>query len=109
MSHLLSRIAIPGRPKARLAALTLAAIASLGASTAFAMSPTAMQTPKPDNLVQKVHGCHRSCEFGYIPRWGVSRWHRYGGPGCYPVRCVPRAAHPNRCWVDGWGVRHCRW
>ena len=57
-----------------------------------------------ESLVTKTHGCHRSCEWG-----PVLRWHRHIGPGCAPVGCLPRAVYPNRCWVDGWGVRHCRW
>ncbi|MFN3625416.1 MAG: hypothetical protein ACK4TP_15295 [Hyphomicrobium sp.] len=59
-------------------------------------------------LVQAVpaeaHGCHRSCE------WGPGRgFHRHVGPYCRPILCRPRAVYPGRCWVDGWGVRHCRW
>jgi hypothetical protein len=54
------------------------------------------------SLVHKVHGCHRSCELG------PAGWHRHGAY-CRRVACVPRAAHPNRCFVDRWGVRHCRW
>jgi hypothetical protein len=56
------------------------------------------------SLVIKVHGCHRSCEWGpYL------RWHRHVGPGCRPVGCWPRAVYPHRCWIDGRGIRHCRW
>jgi hypothetical protein len=57
-----------------------------------------------ESLVTRTHGCHRSCEWGpYL------RWHRHVGPGCVPVGCFPRAPFPDRCWIDGWGVRHCRW
>ena len=51
----------------------------------------------------KTHGCHRSCELG------PAGWHRHAGPYCARVACVPRAWQPNRCFVDRWGVRHCRW
>jgi hypothetical protein len=54
-------------------------------------------------LVHKVWGCHRSCEVG------PAGWHRHVGPYCRRVSCSPRAQHPNRCFVDRWGVRHCRW
>jgi hypothetical protein len=56
-----------------------------------------------ETLVQKVWGCHRSCESG------PSGWHRHVGPYCVRVACRPRAWRPNRCFVDRWGVRHCRW
>ena len=39
------------------------------------------------SLIQPVHGCHRSCRFGWVSRWGVSRFHRHVGPHCRPVRC----------------------
>jgi hypothetical protein len=57
-----------------------------------------------DGLVQKLHGCHRSCE-----RSAVLGWHRHVGLACVPVACAPRAPYPNRCWVDWRGVRYCRW
>jgi hypothetical protein len=56
-----------------------------------------------DTLVEKVWGCHRSCERG------PGGWHRHVGPLCVRVACVPRAWYPNRCFVDRWGYRHCRW
>ena len=88
-----------------LAAVAGLAIATLaGASSANAVPLGAMDgiadTP---NLVTKVHGCHRSCEWG-----PVLRWHRHG-VACRPIACWPRAAHPHRCWVGRYGVRHCRW
>jgi hypothetical protein len=93
----------------RLAAAAVIAMTGLAAGPAFAVSPATNGVTAPQSLIEKVHYCHRSCEFGYIPRWGVRRWHRHVGPGCHPVRCVPRAAYPNRCWVDAYGVRRCRW
>jgi hypothetical protein len=56
-----------------------------------------------DTLVEKVWGCHRSCEAG------PGGWHRHVGPFCVRVACYPRAWEPNRCFVDRWGYRHCRW
>jgi hypothetical protein len=56
-----------------------------------------------NGLVHKTHGCHRSCERG------PAGWHRHRGPFCARVACTPRAWYPNRCFVDRWGVRHCRW
>jgi len=89
-----------------LLALPVVALA-LGAG-AFAATAAPGATPKDagatDSLVHKAHGCHRSCEWG-----PVLRWHRHVGPGCSPIACWPRAVHPHRCWVDGWGVRRCRW
>ena len=90
---------------------SLAAVAGL-AITTFAGAATAVAAPvgtlngiaDAPNLVTKVHGCHLSCEWG-----PVLRWHRHVGPACRPIACWPRAAHPNRCWVDGRGYRHCRW
>lgn len=56
-----------------------------------------------DTIVHKTHFCHRSCE------WGPAGWHRHVGPNCVRVRCYPRAKDPHRCFVDRYGVRHCRW
>jgi hypothetical protein len=56
-----------------------------------------------DSIVHKTHGCHRSCELG------PAGWHRHVGPYCARVACYPRAWYPNRCFVDRWGYRHCRW
>jgi hypothetical protein len=85
------------------AGLALAAIA--GASSADAAPIGGLNSAgDASNLVIKVHGCHRSCE------WGPAlRWHRHVGPACRPVGCWPRAVHPHRCWVDWRGIRHCRW
>ncbi len=38
--------------------------------------------------IERVHGCHRACLLGRVPRWGgVVRFHRHVGPSCIPVRC----------------------
>jgi hypothetical protein len=85
--------------------------ASLGlAIMGFAASANALPLSGPadgiaaESQVVKVHGCHRSCEWG-----PVLRWHRHIGPACRPVACWPRAVNPRRCWVDAAGYRHCRW
>ena len=106
MNHIASPAA---GAKSRLAAFAFLAASAAFTGQAQAISPGSAEAPVSQSLVTKVHGCHRSCEFGYIPRWGISRWHRHAGARCLPVRCAPRAAQPNRCWVDGRGVRHCRW
>lgn len=88
--------------------MALAAIAAVSAAVALPIAPlpadTSRQAPSEDGLIQKAHACHRSCEWG-----PVLRWHRHVGRGCAVVACVPLAPQPNRCWVDAWGVRHCRW
>lgn len=81
-----------------LVAATLASPASAAPTSGFGSAASG------ENLVVKVHGCHRSCEWG-----SVRGWHRHVGVLCRPVRCVPRAAFPHRCWVDYRGVRRCRW
>ncbi|HEY7551743.1 MAG TPA: hypothetical protein VH913_19765 [Hyphomicrobiaceae bacterium] len=82
-----------------------AMVVALGAGSAFA-APGAGVTDigaADGSLVHKVWGCHRSCEAG------GAGWHRHVGPFCVRVACYPRAWYPNRCYVDRWGVRHCRW
>lgn len=83
----------------------LALAVGAGASSAAAAPVSALNgAGDATGFVVKVHGCHRSCE------WGPAlRWHRHAGPACRPVGCWPRAAYPNRCWVDWRGIRHCRW
>jgi hypothetical protein len=39
------------------------------------------------NLVEEVHGTHRVCVRGWVPRWGLARWHRHVGLAHVPVRC----------------------
>jgi hypothetical protein len=38
-------------------------------------------------LIEEVHGAHRVCAHGWVPRWGVVRWHRHVGVAHVPVRC----------------------
>lgn len=89
-----SLAAVAGLAIATLAGASSANAAPLGGMDGIADTP---------NLVTKVHGCHRSCERG-----PVLGWHRHG-VACRPIACSPRAVHPNRCWVDRRGYRHCRW
>jgi hypothetical protein len=81
-----------------------AAVLALGLGGAALAAPAigTATSPGDASLVQKVHGCHRSCELG------PAGWHRHGAY-CRRIACVPRAVYPNRCFVDRWGVRHCRW
>ena len=38
--------------------------------------------------IEPAHGCHRSCRFGRVGRWGgAARLHWHVGPSCTPVRC----------------------
>lgn len=87
------------------AILTVAAVAvsSVLAGAAQALPASPVQPAGSESAVQKVHGCHRSCEWG-----PVRGWHRHGRL-CRPIACVPLAPRPNRCWVDWLGIRHCRW
>jgi len=39
------------------------------------------------SLVEQAHGCNRVCRVGWVPRWGVVRFHRHVGSSCRPVRC----------------------
>lgn len=55
-------------------------------------------------LLGLAHGGHRSCEWG-----PVLGWHRHVGIAAQPVPCKPLSPQPFRCWVDYWGVKHCRW
>jgi hypothetical protein len=34
-----------------------------------------------------VHGTHRACVRGWVPRWAVVRWHRHVGVTNLPIRC----------------------
>lgn len=77
----------------------------LGAGSALAAPGAGVKDigANDHTLVEKVWGCHRSCEAG------PGGWHRHVGPFCMREACYPRARYPNRCFVDRWGERHCRW
>lgn len=87
--------------KMTLASAALLALLPVSAARALPVLPPA--APAADSAVIKVHGCHRSCEWG-----PVLRWHRHGAY-CRAIACVPRAVFPGRCFVDRYGVRRCRW
>jgi hypothetical protein len=82
-----------------------ALVLALGIGSAFAAPAGSVKdiVAGDPSLVHKVHGCHRSCELG------GAGWHRHAGPYCARVACIPRARHPNRCFVDRYGIRRCRW
>ena len=83
-----------------------AVVLALGIGSALAAPAGSLKSiggSEAEGLVHKAWGCHRSCELG--PRG----WHRHVGPYCARVACYPRADNPNRCFVDRWGVRRCRW
>jgi hypothetical protein len=81
-----------------------ALVLALGIGSAMAAGGLTGIGAQDDGLVVKVHGCHRSCE------WGIGRgWHRHIGPACVPVWCAPQAKQPFRCWVGRFGQRHCLW
>lgn len=90
--------------KSLIAIPALALALSLGAATGFAAPLGSMDVAAPEGMVHKTAGCHRSCEWG-----PVLGWHRHVGASCRPIACAPRAAEPDRCWIDRWGVRRCRW
>ena len=39
------------------------------------------------NIIEQVHGTHRACVRGWVPRWAVVRWHRHVGVTNLPIRC----------------------
>jgi hypothetical protein len=80
-----------------------AMLLALGVGSALAAPSSVKDIGGAESLVLKTHACHRSCELG------PAGWHRHVGPYCARVACVPRAWHPNRCFVDRWGVHRCRW
>lgn len=86
----------------RILVVAMILLATAFAVTVSRAAPIAPVAPvAPVDIVQ-VHGCHRSCETG---PYG---WHRHGA-ACVRIACVPRAPYPGRCWVDAYGIRHCRW
>jgi hypothetical protein len=68
----------------------------------FAMTRTADAAPLPaiakstlsESLVTPVHGCHRHCTWGFVPRWGTTAYHRHRGPHCRPRPCGRRYYGP---------------
>jgi hypothetical protein len=67
-------------------ALTLAANAS-GAAPLGHGSDAMAKANATSDLIEQVHGTHRACVRGWIPRWGMVRRHRHVGVAHVPVRC----------------------
>lgn len=83
------------------ASVLAATIAVFASSTgALAAPPLAKGAIPAASAIIKVHGGHRSCE------WGPYGWHRHAGGR---IACSPKARHPFRCWVGRYGMRHCWW
>ena len=78
-------------PKSLMAfsvAVVLAFAASAGSAAPFSHGAQAILESNPTlNLVEQVHGTHRSCARGWVHRWHVVRWHRHVGVTHVPVRC----------------------
>ncbi|MCC6778001.1 MAG: hypothetical protein IT537_15415 [Hyphomicrobiales bacterium] len=70
-----------------LLALTL--LAGNGAAAPLGQGADAiLKASAGGSTIERVHGCHRACVLGRVPRWGgVIRFHRHVGPNCVPVRC----------------------
>jgi hypothetical protein len=85
------------RTLGRILGLTLGLIlgVALGLVSAMASPADGLRSVGANDdasLVIKVHGCHRSCE------WGIGRGrHRHIGPACAPIWCAPQAKRPFRC------------
>jgi hypothetical protein len=77
-------------------------LASLGAALTFTFVAASISVAAPLSygagaliesaatlkLVEAVHGTHRTCLLGRVPRWGgVVRLHRHVGAAHVPVRC----------------------
>ena len=70
-------------------ARALALVAGAGVAAPFSQAADAtLRAAATLNLIEDVHGTHRACRLGRVPRWGGAvRWHRHVGPGHVPVRC----------------------
>jgi len=69
-------------------AVALAFGASAGGAAPLSHGAEAITEAKATlNWVEQVHGTHRRCVLGRVPRWGVVRWHRHVGLANVPVRC----------------------
>jgi hypothetical protein len=69
-------------------AIALTVVAGTGVAATFSQSADALlQATATLSSVEQMHGCHRSCRLGRVPRWGgIVRLHRHVG-SCRPVRC----------------------
>jgi len=69
-------------------AVALAFVANACAAAPLSHGATAIIESKMAlSLVEQVHGTHRACLRGWVPRWGVVRWHRHVGVSRVAVRC----------------------
>jgi len=70
-----------------------AAVQASPISGAGDLSKATTQLDNP-NAPILVHGCNRGWQLAYVPRWGVTAWHRHVGPRCRPIR--PRRVYRGR-------------
>ena len=69
-------------------ALALAFVANISVAAPLSRgADTVIEATATLNLVEPAHGTHRACVRGWVPRWGVVRWHRHVGVAHRPVRC----------------------
>jgi hypothetical protein len=78
----LNRLAASGAAVAFILAANVSAAAPLGHGAAAMIEANATL-----GLVEQVHGTHRSCLRGWVPRWHVVRWHRHVGVSRTAIRC----------------------
>jgi hypothetical protein len=70
------------------AAIALALVANVSAAAPLSHGADAIiKANAASSLVVQVHGTHRSCRRGWVPRWHVVRWHRHVGVSRVAVRC----------------------
>jgi hypothetical protein len=103
-----------------IAALVLASTPALSLSGSY--GPLGVdQGSGQSELIKKIHGCHRSCEWGP----GLGWWHRHTGYACRAIACDSRRPpgfwdepgyrrypfvyrYRNGCRITPWGEVFCR-
>ena len=76
------------KPVAFGAAVAFVFVANVSAAAPLGHGAAAMiEANTTLSLVEQVHGTHRSCRRGWVPRWHVVRWHRHVGMSRTAVRC----------------------
>jgi hypothetical protein len=78
----MSKSVVFGAAVAFVFAANVSAAAPLGHG-----APAMIEANATLSLVEEVHGTHRSCRRGWVPRWHVVRWHRHVGVSRVAVRC----------------------
>jgi hypothetical protein len=70
-------------------ALALALVPRTGAAAPLSQAADAtLSAVATLNSIEHVHGTHRTCRLGRVPRWGGAvRLHRHVGSAHAPVRC----------------------